>query len=711
MTALETFVVKIPRDTEITPEMATQFLATFPKMLSHSFVDRIVKGKPRPVIALEVGVWDEQIRFMVTSSSWLSQFVKVQIQSAYPLSVIEKIEDPLPNFANKMHVGELHLIGASYYPIKTWSDFSDVDPMNAFLSILSKASPGEVIWLQFALGKVSPKWQSSGQLAIDSGRVSPTATEESQRTGLPEAGAIKEKISHAGMAVSFRVGASSGARLSEFTSVFGVYGRPDGNGFKLKTPMFSLSSWQRKLTDRSVDTKKVLNLPELATLWHLPSEKVKVSQILWGISVLSEPPENLPVADGLSLDEKGGVNFFARTTFRNKETVFGIKDDDRRRHVWSIGKTGTGKSTLIANMAIDDLKKDRGIAIIDPHGDLSETIMDYIPSHRINDVIYFNPVDRERPIRINILEVKNPEQRELVVSGIVAIFNKLYGHSWGPRLEYILRNTLLTLSEYGNATLVDVPRLLTDKKFRAMVVSKIEDPVMINFWRGEYDKLNERTQQEWIGSILNKVGQFVASPMIRGILSSPQSSIDLEEAMNDGKILIANLSQGKLGEDNAALLGAMLITKLQLAAMSRVEVVEEQRRDFYLYVDEFQNFATSSFIKILSEARKYKLNLMMANQYMGQIPEDVQKAILGNAGTIISFTIGAGDANLIVREFGGVFEESDFVNLENYQIAIRLMIDAHSSRPFLANTLPLPVSKNQNKDKVIRVSRERWGKG
>lgn len=710
MAALDVFLVKIPRDTEVTPEMAATFLSTFPRMLSRSFVDRVIKGIPVPTVSLEVGVWEQQIRFLVVCSPEISQFVSVQIQSAYPLSVLEKLDDPLAPRVGRLHVGELALSGASYYPLKTWSDFTDVDPMSAYLSVLSKAEGDEVMWVQFALGPQPKNWQSAGQSAIDQGRVSPTS-DEGSRTGLPEASAITEKISHTGFAASVRVAATTGSRLSELASVFGVYSRPDGNGFVLKTPIFNLSNWQNKLVSRSVSTKRVLNLPEMATLWHLPSEKVKVPMILWGVNVLTEPPENLPIAEGMTGEERGKVNYFGRTIFRNKDLVFGIKDADRRRHIWSIGKTGTGKSTMIANMAIDDMKKGRGMAIIDPHGDLSEILLDYIPKSRINDVVYFNPADRERPIHMNILEVNNPEQRELVVSGIVAIFNKLYEHSWGPRLEYILRNTLLTLSEYGNSTLVDVPRLLTDKRFRAMVVSKIEDPVMIRFWQGEYDILNEKTQQEWIGSILNKVGQFVSSPLIRGIIAAPKSSVSLEEVMNGEKILIANLSQGKLGEDNAALLGAMLITRFQLAAMNRVEIAEADRKDFYLYVDEFQNFATTSFIKILSEARKYKLNLMMANQYMAQIPPEVQKAILGNAGSIISFTIGAEDAALIVREFGGIFEDKDLVNLENYQIAIRLMIDAHSARPFLAYTLQLPVSSNQNREKVITVSRERWGKG
>jgi len=711
MSILSTLLVTIPRDTEVTAESAETFLSTFPKVLGQSLIDKWIKGVPAPKIALEVGVWEQRIRFMVSCSPSLVQFVTAQIQSTYPLAVITPMEDPLAKVVGGLQVAELMLSGPSYYPIKTWNDFRETDPMTSYLTVMAKADSDEVLWLQFALGKAPSNWQSTGQAAIDSGRAKPNATEAGQRASLPEARGIQDKIAHAGFAVSVRVGANKAGRLADLAAVFGVYGRPDGNSFVMKKTMLWPELWQKRLLTREARGKRVVSLPEMATLWHLPGDKVKIPMIEWGTAVFSEPPENLPVAEGKSDEEKQSINFFARTVFKNRDLIFGIKDEDRRRHLWAIGKTGTGKSTLIANMAIDDLKKGRGVAIIDPHGDLSDTILEYIPASRINDVVYFNPIDRERPVRLNVLEVKNPEQRELVVSGIVAIFNKLYGHSWGPRLEYILRNTLLTLSEYGEATLVDVPRLLTDRKFRDKVVSEIKDPVMKNFWEGEYNRLNEKTQQEWIGSILNKVGQFVSSPMIRGILSSPTSSVDLEEVMNEGKILIANLAQGKVGEDNGALLGAMLITKMQLAAMNRVDRTEAQRRDFYLYVDEFQNFATSSFIKILSEARKYKLNLIMANQYMAQIPIEVQKAILGNAGSIISFTIGAEDGNLIEREFGGVFTGQDLVNLENYQIATRLMIEAHSSRAFLAKTLPLPASSNQNKDKVIRVSRERWGRG
>jgi len=378
--------------------------------------------------------------------------------------------------------------------------------------------------------------------------------------------------------------------------------------------------------------------------------------------------------------------------------------------MYIVGKTGTGKSTTIANMAIDDMKKGKGLAVIDPHGDLCEILLDYIPKNRLNHVCYFNPADTQRTIRLNPLEVTNPAQAELVASGIISIFQKLYHYSWGPRMEHILRNTLLTLVNIPNSTLLDITKMLTDKTFREKKLETINDKMLLNFWHHEFDKMAPKFQSEAVSPILNKVGQFVTSPLIRRVLQHPQSTVNLEDFMNHSKILLVNLSQGKLGEDNSALLGAMFITKLQLAAMNRVDIPEEQRKDFYLYVDEFQNFATQSFIKILSEARKYHLNLMLANQYIGQLDIEIQKAIFGNAGTLMSFLVGSQDAYLLHQEFGKSIEDKDLLNLKNFQIMTRLMIDSLSSQPFLAQTLPLPQSKNQNRNKAVKNSQERYGK-
>ncbi len=434
-----------------------------------------------------------------------------------------------------------------------------------------------------------------------------------------------------------------------------------------------------------------------------------VKNISWGAQLTGEAPENLPVSTD-SEEEKKRINFFARTEHKNKAATFGIKKDDRRKHLYIVGKTGTGKSTMIANMAINDMRNGEGVAVIDPHGDLCDILMDFVPSFRINDVAYLDPADTAHPFHLNPLEVKNPAFRELVASGIVSIFYKLYAHSWGPRLEYILRNTILTLLHVPNSTLLQVPELLTNEKYREKVVSKLEDQVLKNFWTNEFAKMSPQMRSEAVSPILNKVGQFLSSKTIRNIVGSPTSTVDLETMMNEGKIVLVNLSQGKLGEDSSALLGAMIITKMQLAAMNRVYLSEDERRDFYLYVDEFQNFATNSFIKILSEARKYRLDLTLANQYVGQIDEDVQKAIFGNAGSLVSFGVGASDARLLAREFGLKYKEEELVALGNYQIVLKLSIDNHTSLPFSATTLPLPRSKNENREKVVRSSRERYTK-
>ncbi|MEK7186021.1 MAG: DUF87 domain-containing protein, partial [Patescibacteria group bacterium] len=366
-----------------------------------------------------------------------------------------------------------------------------------------------------------------------------------------------------------------------------------------------------KRNKRFVPGSQILNVEEIATFFHFPTMKsTYVHNISWHKTILSEPPQNLPVAEYLSEEDKAETNFFASTEFKNKPTVYGIKSIDRRKHFYVIGKTGSGKSTLIANMAINDIRNRKGVCVIDPHGDLCEILLDYIPSYRVNDVVYLDPADSKHAFSLNTLTIDHPEQKELVVSGIVAIFHKLYGHTWGPRLEYILRNALLTVIGLPDATLLMVQDILTDDNFRRKVVDNMTDKVLRNYWINEFENMHPRLKSEAISPILNKVGQFTSSNLMRNIIKSPKSTVNLENIMNEGKIVIMNLSQGRIGEDNAALLGAMTITKIQLAAMNRVSIPEAERKDFYLYVDEFQNFATTSFIKILSEARKYRLNLI-----------------------------------------------------------------------------------------------------
>jgi hypothetical protein len=702
MSKLVTISVKLPRLQEVTPEAAKTFLSALTSISTVSPMQKLFGTKPQ-VLSLELVTINQQILFLITADEDLIQFVQTQLQSNYPLVIMQKIADPLAGL--NLGVKNLKLKNGSYYPIATYDKFSDVDPMASVLSVLSKAENNEVSIVQLALEATSSSWQKKGASYAEYG----TKKEDGTYTPRSDKTIIVEKISYPGFKVSIRVASTTNKTLTELASSLGVFARSDGNSITTKKiGLFSKGHVVSDLLERKVIGNDIANIMELATIWHLPSDKIKTATIAWGTSVLSEPPENLPNAISATEEDKQHINFFGKTVFKNKDTIFGIKDVDRRRHIWAIGKTGTGKSTMLENMAIDDMKKDRGICYIDPHGDACETLLDYVPKRRINDVIYFNPADSEYPITINPLEVRNKEEAELVVSGLMAIFTKVWANVWSARMEYILRNAFLTLAEVPGSTLADVLSIISNQAYRAKIVEKLQDKALVNFWRDEFDKMPPNLQKEAVAPIQNKVGQFVTSPMIRRVIGNSKSTIAIDDVMNSGKILLANLSQGRLGEDNSALLGAMLITKLQLVAMRRVNIEESQRRDFFMYVDEFQNFATTSFIKILSEARKYRLSVMLANQYMAQIPEDVQKAILGNAGTVTCFALGASDSEILHKEFAEVFSQNDLVNLSKYQIAMKMMIDGQTSRPFVANTLPLPISKNQNRQKVIDISRQRW---
>lgn len=707
---LVTLFLKVPRDLPITPESAQTFLASLTGIERVTTMQRLSGKKPQ-ALSLEIIAVNQQIRFAITTSSELVPFVEAQLQSNYPLIVAERAkEDVIAKVP--LDVVDLTLSKGPFYPIATYSSFKDIDPMSSILSVLSRAVENEVTIVQFALTGMSQSWQKSGQQYADMG----SKKEDGSYTPRGDSAIIKEKILFPGFGVSIRIASNNKPSLAALSSSFGVYTRSDGNGMSKRHKGFlEMGNPKIDLVNRAVRYGTILNIIELASLWHLPGDKIKTSSIVWGYAVLSEPPDNLPIASGKTDQEKDDINFFGKTMFKNREQIFGIKTIDRFRHLWVVGKTGTGKSTLISNMVIDDIKKGRGVGVIDPHGELCENILNYVPANRINDVVYFNPADREYPMIMNPLQVTNKEEAELVVSGIVAVFNKIFGFSWGPRLEYILRNVLLSLSVIPDTTLANVISALTNPAYRKWMVDQMKnasvpDQILIGFWENEFNKMQDKQREEAVAPILNKVGQFVTSPLIRRIIGQPKSSISIDNIMNEGKIILVNLSQGRLGEDNSALIGAMLITKFQLAAMRRVDIPEEQRTNFFLYVDEFQNFATPSFMKILSEARKYRLSLMLANQYMSQIPEEVQSSILGNAGSLISFTVGAADAGLIYKEFGGVFSEKDLTELKNRQIAIKFMIDGHASRAFLASTLPPPDSINQNKETILKVSRERYTK-
>jgi type IV secretory pathway TraG/TraD family ATPase VirD4 len=405
------------------------------------------------------------------------------------------------------------------------------------------------------------------------------------------------------------------------------------------------------------------------------------------------------------------VLILGETNFRNQRERFGIKPDDRRRHMYVVGSTGMGKSEFLKNMAIQDIEEGRGLAVLDPHGDMANALLDFVPEHRKKDVVYFDPSDLLHPLAFNVLEKVDYEYRHLVASGLLGVFKKLWGvEAWSGRMEYILNNTILALLEEEGSTLLGINRLMSSKEYRKKVVDNLRDPIVKAFWVEEFAKYADKFATEATAAIQNKVGQFASNNVIRNIVGQPESKINIRRIMDEGKILIVNLSKGAIGEDASRLIGALLITKIQLAAMSRVDIPESDRRDFYLYVDEFQNFATESFANILSEARKYHLSLVVAHQYIKQLDEKVADAIFGNVGTLVAFRVGAEDAEFLEKWYAPDFMAADIVNLGKRNMYLKLMVDGITSKGFSAMTLDsFPKLEHSFRDEIIAFSRDAYG--
>ena len=468
---------------------------------------------------------------------------------------------------------------------------------------------------------------------------------------------------------------------------------------------------------RTLSKAFILTTNELSGLVHLPTTYVKTPQINWVSARAFEPPSNLPIIDPDLTDDITPDSIYTpiwKTNFRGTNMSFWMWPDDRRRHMYIIWKTWMGKSTLLENMIIDDINQWRWVAVIDPHGDLAEAIIWHIPKSRTNQTIIFDPSDTNWPIAFNMLDNVKVEHRPLVASWLVGIFKKIFWDSWGPRLEHILRNTILALLEYPNTTLISIPLMLTSDVYRGKVVNKISDPVVKKFWTWEFAKMAPNQKVEAAGPILNKVWQFLSSTILRNVLGQPKNSFSVRWAMDNKKIIIVNLSKWKIWEDASALLWAMMVTKFQMDAMSRADIAEREREDFYLYVDEFQNFATDSFATILSEARKYKLNLVMANQYIDQMQESVRGAVFWNVWSIVSFQVGYHDASMLKDVFAGEISEDDLMNLKKYNIYLKQLIDGMPSSVFSAGTFaPYPKDDKmfaERYDKILSVSREKYSK-
>ena len=437
---------------------------------------------------------------------------------------------------------------------------------------------------------------------------------------------------------------------------------------------------------------------------------METPNIVWATSKTAEPPAQLPLITGSNQNDEN-ISAFGLTNFRGINHQFGMLRRDRSRHVYIIGQTGAGKSGMLELFALSDVFYDQGYCIIDPHGDFAINNLRFVPEKRIKDVVYFNPADREFPVAFNPLEISDPSRKPNVCSEVIGVLKRMFGDSWGPRLEHILRYTLLALLDRPETTLLDISRMLTDKDFRKETLDYCKDVTVLQFWKHEFGQWNEKQVNESIAPVLNKVGAFTANPIIRNIIGQPKSSFDVRRIMDEGKILVVNLSKGLIGEDNAGILGAFLVTKVQLAAMSRSDIPDvADRRPFYLYVDEFQNFATDSFAVILSEARKYGLNLTVANQYISQMTDSVRDAVFGNVGTTISFRVSADDAPILAKQFEPTFEEQDLLQMNNRNFVISMIINGEKVPAFSATTLSIPQTPKDNFAAIIDSSRRLYSR-
>jgi DNA helicase HerA-like ATPase len=647
-----------------------------------------------------------------------------------------------------------------YYPIRSFRDF-ETDPMSSLSSSVSTLSKSEEVWLQILTRPIADKWQQEGfdyvnkvREGQDPGKVKSTfniffdtvkkeiseiftgvivglftrpaegVEVKGKYTTTPKISAAKEtelksienKLSRMGFEAVIRVVSAApeesrvDANLRGIIASFEQFSGTSINSLISKNEdnkELALNAYKKREFDpnRAI----ILNTEELATIYHFPLSHIDTPNISWVYSRKSEPPANLPTEN---------CTYLGETVYRNQSVKFGIRNDndDRLRHVYVIGKSGTGKSSLFVTMMAQDIANGEGAAILDPHGETIENVLDRIPDNRIEDVIYLDPSDTEYPVGLNLLEIDDPSQKNLMASGLVSAIKQHFDFSWGPRLEYLLNYCVLTLLEVPGTTMLGITRLLEDQNYLNYILHFVKDPVVQKFWSEEFKQMkgNQKLVTEAISPIQNKVNRFLASTTIRNILGQRKSTIDIWDAMNSGKILLMNLSKGKIGQDNANLLGALLVSRIQFYALQRAKIPNEKRRPFYLYVDEFQNFATGSFEEILSESRKYKLGLNLTHQFTGQLPEDLLKAVYGNVGTIITFALGAPDAKELAKEFAPYFSEEDIISLERFQVYMKLMVDGMTSHPFSAKILvpwddEFLIKKTGNKEKVLQRSREKYG--
>ncbi len=699
-------------------------------------------------LSFEIVSTGGQIRFYVWVPKILQSFVEGQIYAQYPTVQIYRINEDYVDQHDKYPVtysAELTLTENEALPIKTFDNF-EVDPLAGITGTLAKLNPdnSEELWIQILTRPIPDDWHKDttdkwikrikagkGNGTIDwvwlrqalgaffqpptggTGTEVKVELSERDKTRIAKA---EEKATKLGYEVKIRLTylgndqVNAKLNMQALVGTFKQFNSTNLNGFKQTSSSFKPEEIEHYKLRQFADHGFILNISELASVYHLPHTTVETPNIVWATSKTAEPPSQLPLITGNAAHDEN-ISAFGLTNFRGINHQFGMLRRDRSRHVYIIGQTGAGKSGLLELFALSDVFYNQGYCIIDPHGDFAINNLRFVPESRIKDVIYFNPADTAYPVAFNPLELSDPARKPNVCSEVIGVLKRMFGDSWGPRLEHILRYTLLALLDRPETTLLDISRMLTDKDFRKETLDYCKDVTVLQFWKHEFGQWNEKQVNESIAPVLNKVGAFTANPIIRNIIGQPKSSFDVRKVMDEGKILVVNLSKGLIGEDNAGILGAFLVTKVQLAAMSRSDIPDvADRRPFYLYVDEFQNFATDSFAVILSEARKYGLNLTVANQYISQMTDSVRDAVFGNVGTTISFRVSADDAPILAKQFEPTFDQSDLIQMNNRNFVISMIINGEKVPAFSATTLSIPKTPQDNFDQIVESSRRGYAR-
>lgn len=702
-------LIRIPQEIEKRVLAFEQLLVNIHEILHHH------------PFTFEMTSYNTHIYFFACIERNLKELLEGQIYAQYPFAEIEEVTDYVKHdVISRGFAGtEMRLMRSDIIPIKTFKEFEG-DSLAGIFSVMTKADEEEQIWIQVFVEPIADDWKlnfiRSFKMRLNNIKLyfriknyfklkSAKAMREMERE------AYKHKAEHHTYRTAVRLGYISKTKekaqqkLNVLIKAYLQFNTIDLNGFK-PTRIMRLEKFLKDFEERKMPEGFHLSSLELASLYHFPHPE-DVPHIVHVLAKKSEPPRDLPREGVISKDQ---ISFFGTTNFHNQNFKFGIKREDRRRHLYVVGKSGTGKSKMLELLIREDILAGHGVGVLDPHGDLVDQVLKYVPENRIDDIVYFNPADFEYPVAFNPLEQVPQELRVRVTIGFIDIFKKLFGNNWTNRLEHVLRYTTLALLDSPNTTVLSILKMLSDKNYRQKIVARIEDSVVKNFWVNEFAAWSEKFDNEAIMPILNKVGQFVSTSLIRNIVGQSANKINIQQIMDEGKILLMRISKGNLGEENAQLIGAMVVTKIQQAAMARTAIPEEKRRDFYLYCDEFQYFATDTFGEILSEARKYHLNLTMAHQYMGQLSHLIRTTAFGNVGTIINFRVGAEDAAILENEYTPVFKVRDIINLGVREFYIKMSVDGELRDAFSGRTVNVPHSKDHFADEIIRRSREKYAR-